>query len=401
MITVGLIGKTNVGKSTFFSAATLVDVEIANRPFVTIEPNVGMAYVKTLCVHNEFKVKCNPRNSICIGDYRFIPIKLVDVAGLIPGAHEGRGLGNKFLDDLRKADVLIHVIDASGSTNEEGVPVEPGSRDPEEDIKFVEDEINEWFISIIKKDWEKFARITDLGNKDPIDALLSKLSGLSINREQIIQSLKESKLENVKFMQWSEEDIRRFGITLRQISKPIVIAANKDDIPIARKNIDRLKEKYKFLIPTSAEAELALRKAAKNGLIDYIPGEKEFKIRSNNLPEKQRKALDYIKTNVLDVYGNTGVQQAINEAVFGALNMITVFPVEDERKLTDRNGNVLPDAILIKRGSTPKDLAAVIHSDLAKGFLYAIDARKKIRVGENYQLQDRDVIKIVSSLAHG
>jgi ribosome-binding ATPase YchF (GTP1/OBG family) len=401
MITVGLIGKTNVGKSTFFSAATLVDVEIANRPFVTIEPNVGMAYVKTLCVHNEFKVKCNPRNSICIGDYRFIPIKLVDVAGLIPGAHEGRGLGNKFLDDLRKADVLIHVIDASGSTNEEGVPVEPGSRDPEEDIKFVEDEINEWFISIIKKDWEKFARITDLGNKDPIDALLSKLSGLSINREQIIQSLKESKLENVKFMQWSEEDIRRFGITLRQISKPIVIAANKDDIPIARKNIDRLKEKYKFLIPTSAEAELALRKAAKNGLIDYIPGEKEFKIKSNNLPEKQRKALDYIKTNVLDVYGNTGVQQAINEAVFGALNMITIFPVEDERKLTDRNGNVLPDAILIKRGSTPKDLASVIHSDLAKGFLYAIDARKKIRVGENYQLQDRDVIKIVSSLARG
>ncbi|MUM64456.1 redox-regulated ATPase YchF [Acidianus infernus] len=401
MITVGLIGKTNVGKSTFFSAATLVDVEIANRPFVTIEPNVGMAYVKTLCVHNEFKVKCSPRNSICIGDYRFIPIKLVDVAGLIPGAHEGRGLGNKFLDDLRKADVLIHVIDASGSTNEEGVPVEPGSRDPEEDIKFVEDEINEWFISIIKKDWEKFARVTDLGNKDPIDALLSKLSGLSINREQIIQSLKESKLENVKFMQWSEEDIRRFGITLRQISKPIVIAANKDDIPIARKNIDRLKEKYKFLIPTSAEAELALRKAAKNGLIDYIPGEKEFKIKTSNLPEKQRKALDYIKTNVLDVYGNTGVQQAINEAVFGALNMITVFPVEDERKLTDRNGNVLPDAILIKKGSTPKDLAAVIHSDLAKGFLYAIDARKKIRVGENYQLQDRDVIKIVSSLAHG
>ncbi|BDC19307.1 redox-regulated ATPase YchF [Acidianus sp. HS-5] len=401
MITVGLIGKTNVGKSTFFSAATLVDVEIANRPFVTIEPNVGMAYVKTLCVHNEFKVKCNPKNSICIEDYRFIPIKLVDVAGLIPGAHEGRGLGNKFLDDLRKADVLIHVIDASGSTNEEGVTVESGSRDPEEDIKFVEDEINEWFISIIKKDWEKFARISDLGNKDQIDALLGKLSGLSVNREEIIQSLKESKLENIKFMQWNEEDIRKFGITLRQVSKPIIIAANKDDIQVARKNIDRLKEKYKFIVPTSAEAELALRKAAKNGLIDYIPGEKEFKIKSIGLPEKQRKALDYIKTNVLDVYGNTGVQQAINEAVFGALNMITVFPVEDERKLTDRNGNVLPDAILIKKGSTPKELAAAIHSDLAKGFLYAIDARKKIRVGENYQLQDRDVIKIVSSLAHG
>ncbi|MFP3225433.1 MAG: redox-regulated ATPase YchF [Sulfolobaceae archaeon] len=398
MITIGLIGKTNVGKSTFFSASTLIDVEIANRPFVTIEPNVGIAYVKTKCVHTEFGVKCNPRNSVCIGDYRFIPVKLVDVAGLIPGAREGRGLGNKFLDDLRKADVLIHVVDASGSTNEEGIPVPPGTRNPEEDIKFIIDEIDEWFYSIISKDWAKFARNVDLSNKDPVEELLAKLSGLSINKTQIIETLRETKLENVKLMQWSEEDLRNFSKKLREISKPIVIAANKIDILESRKFIDNLKKKYKWVIPTSAEAELALRKASKAGLIEYIPGESDFKI-TRELSGKQKQALEYIKKNVLEVYGSTGVQQAINTAVFEALGMIVVYPVEDEKKLTDHNGNVLPDAILIKRGSTPRDLASLIHTELAKGFLYAINVKKKIRVGEDYQLQNNDVIKIVSTTA--
>jgi len=398
MITIGLIGKTNVGKSTFFAASTLIDVPIANRPFVTIEPNVGIAYVKEKCVHVEFGVRCNPRNSVCIGDYRFIPVKLVDVAGLIPGAHEGRGLGNKFLDDLRKADVLIHVIDASGSTNEEGIPVPPGSRDPEEDIKFIENEIEEWFFSIVSKDWQKFARTTDLSNKDPVDELLSKLSGLSINKYHIIETLRQSKLENVKLMQWTDEDLRRFSKKLREISKPIIIAANKADLPESRKFIEKLKQKYNYVVPTSAEAELALRKAAKAGFIDYIPGERDFKI-LKDLGAKQREALDYIKKNVLEIYGSTGVQEAINTAVFGALSMIVVYPVEDEKKLTDHNGNVLPDAYLIKKGSTPKDLAALIHSDLAKGFLFAINVKKKMRVGEEYQLQDGDVIKIVSSTA--
>ncbi len=320
------------------------------------------------------------------------------MAGLIPGAHEGRGLGNKFLDDLRKADVLINVIDASGSTNEEGVMVPPGTRNPEDDIKFVENEINEWFFSIISKDWDKFARTTDLSNKDIVESLLAKVSGLSVNRKQIIKALKASGLENTKLLQWGEEELKKFSSTLRIISKPIVIAANKADISIARDNINRLREKYPHLVPVSAESELALRRASKLGLIDYIPGDPIFKVKGN-LEDRKLKALNYIKSTVLDVYGYTGVQQAINEAVFGALNMIHVYPVEDERKYTNKDGDVLPDVILLENGSTPKDLAFSIHTDLGKGFLYAIEAKRKIRIGEDYMLKDGDVIKIVSTLA--
>ncbi|MEM3351235.1 MAG: redox-regulated ATPase YchF [Saccharolobus sp.] len=398
MISIGVIGKTNVGKSTFFSAATLRDVEIANRPFVTIKPNEGIGYVKVKCIHTEFNVKCNPKNSICIDDYRFIPIKLIDVPGLIPGAHKGRGLGNKFLDDLRQADALIHVIDASGSTNEEGVPVEPGSRNPEEDIKFIENELDEWFYSIVSKDWSKFARTADLSGKDIVEALLNKLSGISVNRYHIIEALKITKLENLKLMQWSEEDLRLFAKSLRLISKPMIIAANKSDLREARNNIKLLREKYKWVIPTSAISEIGLRKASKSGIINYIPGDSNFTI-LKPLNEKQKEALEYIENNVLKVYGSTGIQDAINTAVFEALNMIVVYPVEDERKLSDKNGNVLPDALLLKRGSTPRDLAFAIHSELAKGFLYAIDVKKKIRIGDDYLLQPNDVIKIVSTTA--
>ncbi|MEM3971145.1 MAG: redox-regulated ATPase YchF [Saccharolobus sp.] len=398
MISIGVIGKTNVGKSTFFSAATLRDVEIANRPFVTIKPNEGIGYVKVKCVHTEFNVKCNPKNSICMDDYRFIPIKLIDVPGLIPGAHKGRGLGNKFLDDLRQADALIHVIDASGSTNEEGVPVEPGSRNPEEDIKFIENELDEWFYSIVSKDWSKFARTADLSGKDIVEALLNKLSGISVNRYHIIEALKITKLENLKLMQWSEEDLRLFAKSLRLISKPMIIAANKSDLREARNNIKLLREKYKWVIPTSAISEISLRKASKSGIINYIPGDSKFTI-LKPLNEKQKEALEYIENNVLKVYGSTGIQDAINTAVFEALNMIVVYPVEDERKLSDKNGNVLPDALLLKRGSTPRDLAFAIHSELAKGFLYAIDVKKKIRIGDDYLLQPNDVIKIVSTTA--
>ena len=145
---IGLIGKPNTGKSTFFNACTLLNVNMANYPFTTIEPSTGVAYVKTSCVCKELEIKDSPVNSICIDNQRLIPVKIVDIAGLVPGASKGRGLGNKFLDDLRQADVLIQVIDISGKTDEEGRIVESGKHDPINDINFVQEEFDKW-LSLI------------------------------------------------------------------------------------------------------------------------------------------------------------------------------------------------------------------------------------------------------------
>ncbi len=399
---VGVVGKTNVGKSTFFAAATLVTVDISNRPFTTIEPNVGIGYIRKKCVHVDLGLKgCNPRNSLCIKGYRFIPVKLMDVAGLIPGAHLGRGLGNKFLDNLRQADALIHVVDAAGSTDEEGKPVPPGTADPVKDVILIEREVDEWFYRIISKDWSRFARYVDTSTVDVIDALTQRLSGLSIRKYHVIEALRAARLEGTKLSTWREEELREFTRKLREISKPMIIAANKSDIPEAEDNIKRMKKELpnRVIIPVSSEAELALRRAAKMKLIEYLPGDPDFTIiNESKLTSKQIRALEFIKERVLKKWGYTGVQQVINSAFFDVLKLITVYPVEDHNKYTDHYGNVLPDAYLVREGTTARELAYMVHTDLGKSFIYAINARTKQRVGEDYVLKDNDVIKIVAGL---
>lgn len=402
---IGVIGKTNVGKSTFFQAATLVSVKVENRPFVTIEPNIGIAYVRRKCAHVELGLpKCNPRNSLCIKGDRFIPVKLMDVAGLVKGAHRGRGLGNKFMDDLRQADALILVVDAAGSTNEDGMPVKPGTYDPVEEVKSIEFEVNEWFFRVISKGWDRLARALDTMPRDEmIDALAKRVSGLSIRREHVAIVLRETGLENVRPTSWREEELRLFSYRLREVSKPIVIAANKADIPEAWDNIKRLKKELndRIVIPTSSIYELALKRAAKSGLIDYLPGDSSFKIIDRSkLSQKQVAALELI-SEFMKKFGSTGVQDVLNTVVFKVLNMIVVYPVEDPHKFTDHEGNVLPDAYLVRKGITARELAYLIHTDLGKGFIYAILAKEGKKVGATYELRDGDVVKIVSALAHG
>jgi len=396
---VGVIGKTNVGKSTFFSAATLISVEIGNRPFKTIKPNVGVGYVRVKCVCGELGVKDNPRNSLCVKGFRFIPVKLMDVAGLIRDAHRGRGLGNRFLDDLRQADALIHVVDAAGSTDEEGQPVPPGTHDPLEDVLLIEKEVDLWLFGILKKDWEKFARTVDYTSEDPVQALARRLSGLSVTRRQVAEAMREAKLESAKLSSWRDEELLDFVRALRRISKPTIIAANKADLPEAEDNIKRMQRELKdrVIVPTSAVAELALRKAAKQGLIEYLPGDSSFKILDGSkMTSSQLKALEYIEERVLKKWGSTGVQEAINRAFFDLLDMIVVYPVEDASKLTDHEGRVLPDAFLVPRGTTARQFAYLIHTDLGESFLYAVRVRDKQKVGEDYVLQDGDIIKIVA-----
>ncbi len=400
---IGIIGKTNVGKSTLFTALTMASVKIANHPFTTIEPNVGVGYVRKKCVHVELGLSgCNPRSGYCVKGYRFIPVKIIDVAGLIPGAHMGRGLGNKFMDDLRRADVLIHVVDASGSTDAEGNPVPPGSYDPVEEARLIQREVDEWFYSVVKGVWERFIRKA-LVSRNPLELLVQNLSGLSVSKHHVVEAISRAGLSDKKFTSWTQEDIREFAICLRRVSKPIIIAANKADLDSSIDNVKRLREEFgdEWVVPVSAIAELVLKKAVIGGYIEYLPGDNSFRIvDENRLNQQQRRGLEYIMEKVLRRWGSTGVQELLNRAVYNVLKLITVYPVEDHHKYTDHYGNVLPDAYLVPDGTTARQLAYMIHTDLGKTFLYAINAKTGEKIGEDYRLRDNDVVKIVATAAH-
>ncbi|MEM0380551.1 MAG: redox-regulated ATPase YchF [Desulfurococcaceae archaeon] len=401
---IGIIGKTNVGKSTLFSALTLATVKIANHPFTTIEPNIGVGYVRKKCIHVELGLeKCNPRTGYCLKGFRFIPIKLLDVAGLVPGASRGRGLGNKFMDDLRQADALIHVVDAAGSTDLDGNPVKPGSIDPVEEVKSIQNEVDEWFFNVVYRIWVSKISKHILTIQNPIEYLTQNLSGLSISKNHVVEAIENSILADKNPRTWSTDDIRLFAINLRRISKPIIIAANKSDIPIAEDNIKRLIEFFgeRNVVPVSALAEYILRKAALNNYIDYLPGDSSFKIiDGNKLTSDQMKALQIIEENVLNKYGSTGVQELINRVVFSVLKLIVVYPVENPRKFSDHSGNVLPDAYLVSNNTKARELAYMIHTDLGNTFLYAINVKTGEKLSENYVLRDDDVIKIVATASH-
>ena len=398
----GIVGKPNTGKSTFFSAATLIPVDIRNYPFTTIKPNRGIGYLRTPCVHKEFNIEDNPKNSLCLDGIRLVPVEMIDVAGLVPGAWEGRGLGNQFLDEIMRADALLHVVDASGGTDCEGRICKLGEHDPLEDVKFLENEITMWMNQILKKDWPKMARTAESGKENLISILESRLSGLAIKRFHIIESLRKSDLKVDHPTGWNAEDIIKLLDILRSVSKPTLIVANKIDLPTAEENVERLKECGYTIVACSAEAELALRRAGEKGLIDYTPGDCRLTTKNpEKLTEAQKKALKAIQEHILFKFGSTGVQKAINTAFFELLQMVAVYPVEDSEHLSDHKGRVLPDVYLVPYGTTVRQLAYIIHTELGDSFIYAIDIRGKNRIGEDYILKDRDIVSIVSAKKRG
>ncbi len=395
---IGVVGKANVGKSTFFKSATLADVEIANYPFATIKPNSGVGYVRVKCVCKEFDAQCNPREGFCKEGMRFVPINLIDVAGLVPGAHEGKGMGNQFLDDIRQADVLIHVIDVSGSTNDKGEPVNAGTHDPAEDIKFLEVEIDLWYLGILKKGWEKFARQIMQEKQKVEPALAKQLSGLNVKEDHVVEAIKKLGLNVEKPAEWTEDELLALSSELRKKTKPMVVACNKIDIPVGVENFKRLKTEFPdhMLVACSAESELALREAAKHELIKYLPGDTSFSIsQGDKLSDKQKAALSFIQKNLLDVHGSTGVQEVLDKAVFELLGYIAIYP-GGVNKLEDQHGNVLPDCFLMPKKTTALDFAYRLHTDFGDKFIRAIDVKTKMTVGKDHALKNRDVVEIVS-----
>ncbi len=396
---IGVVGKPNCGKSTFFKAMTLAEVEIANYPFVTIKPNHGMGFVRLNCVDKEFKVKCKPRLGYCIDNNRFVPVELIDVAGLVPGAHKGKGMGNQFLNDLNQADALIHIIDVSGGTNEKGEPVSTGTYNPAEDIKFLEVELDHWYHDILKKGWDKLAKQIQQEHLQVHKVLAKQLSGMGVDEELMESALKKTELKDKSVIQWTDDNLFKLAGFLRKKTKPMIIAANKIDVAGAKENYDKLIKEFpdEIIVPCSSESELALKEAAKHEMIKYVPGDDKFEmIDDSKLNDKQKKGLDFIKNNVLNKSNSTGVQDVLNKAVFELLDHIAVYPVANN-KLTDKDGNVLPDCFLVPKKTTALEFAYKVHTDIGDNFVKAINLKTKQPVAKDAPLNNNDVIEIMTS----
>lgn len=384
-----------MGKSTFFKASTLSEVEIANYPFTTIDKNEGVGFVKSDCVEKDFNVKCNPKFGYCMDKKRFVPVKIIDVAGLVPGAHEGKGRGNQFLDDLRQADVLIHVIDVSGSTNDQGDPVKPGSYNPSNDIKFLEFEIDMWFFGLLKKSWEKFARQVKQEREEIVKAVAKQFSGLKVTEDLVKELIGKLNLGNDP-TSWSDDNLKDFAKELRKRTKPMIVACNKIDVHGAVEKFKNLKKEFPdhLLIACSSESELALREAAKHEMIKYVPGENNFEITDESkLDENQKRGLKFLK-HFLENHKTTGVQNVLDETVFNLLKHIVVYPVATN-KLEDKDGNILPDAFLVPENTTAVEFAYKIHSDIGDNFIKAVDLKTKQVIGKDHVLKNNDVVEII------
>jgi ribosome-binding ATPase YchF (GTP1/OBG family) len=391
MLALALAGKPNAGKSTFYQAATMADVDVANYPFTTIDANRGVSHVRTECPCLDLDERCG--NDRCHDGKRYVPVELYDVAGLVPGAHEGRGLGNQFLDELMGADAIVNVIDAAGATDEEGEPVDVGAFDPMEEADFVESELDAWLAGVVADNWETIERRSRSPDFDLESAVADVMSGLGASERDVTACLRAVEYPEDP-MQWDDSDRAAFASVLRRRTKPILLVANKADIA-PRENIERLREVDKPVVPATADGELALRRAREAGVVDYDPGDPEFGI-TGEVSDDQRTGLERIR-EVTAEFGGTGVQAALNATALDLLEHLVVFPVENETRWTDKRGRVLPDAHLLPQGSTPKDLAHAVHSDIGEGYLHAVNARTDRRIAEDYPLEDGDVIKIVSA----
>jgi ribosome-binding ATPase YchF (GTP1/OBG family) len=392
---IGLVGKPSVGKSTFFNAATMNDVPEGAYPFTTIDPAVGEAYVRVKCAAPEFGEECTPNVGFCEDGTRFVPTKLVDVAGLIPGAHEGAGLGNQFLTDLNEADVLVHVVDFSGKTDIEGEPTE--GHDPREDIDFLENELDMWYLEVLEKGIERYESGYD-GNEDDIEVeLAEQMSAFRTNNDEIKREILSLEL-SLDPEEWDETDREQLAREIRKTTKPMVVAANKMDTAEAQANYEEITSDPEYdhltVVPVSAHAEKALKQADEQGAVQYRPGDADFEVVSD-VSGDQREGLAAIESFVA-AFDGTGVQRALETALFDELGMVPVFP-GGANGLGNERGEVLPDCFLLREGATAEDFAHHIHSDIGEGFLHGIDCRSNRQVGANTELDSRDVIDVVTT----
>jgi len=389
MIRIGLIGKPNAGKSTLFTSLTQVPVEIANYPFTTVKPNLGMSYIKVKCPESEIGKKCNPREGMCINGIRHVPVEIIDVPGLIEGASEGKGMGNEFLDNLRNSDALIHIFDPFDIGGSSGRHEFDLGR-LEREILSTENELINWFSNRIFRDWEKFSRKSDASGERIESSLHVKLASFGLTEKDIASVLAEEFFPG-KLSIWDKEDAVKFATLVFTKVKPMVRVSNKADL-FSPDQFKKIRETHPEFMFVSAEFELAVTKAFISGIIDRTDTDFTVSVKASTM---QREALDKIRS-FFHTEGISRSYDIIERISRRLLHHIVVYPVYDESSWSDKSGNVLPDAFLIPEGSTALDLAYKIHTQIGEGFIRAIDARSHRVVGRDHVLSDGDVIRIVS-----
>ncbi|CAI5760174.1 unnamed protein product [Candida verbasci] len=387
-VVIGLVGKPSSGKSTTLNSLTDANAKVGAFPFTTIDPNKATGYLEIDCACQRFNLqnKCKPNYGYCRNGKRGVPIMLLDVAGLVPNAHLGRGLGNKFLSDLTEADCLIHIVDASGTTDAEGKATR--GYDPLYDIEWLQDEIFRWILGNLKERWGSVVR-KHIGTKSTtLETLRQQLGGYSANKQMVGKAL--DLIPNLPPLQdWNSDIIEKVVKAFMEIKFPTVLALNKMDHPDSDKNVSKIILKYpkSKAILTSSITEVFLRKLANQNYIKYDSGT-EFIDTKEDLPddpdlkdldEKLKNRIENIRDLVLYRFGSTGVVQLL-QAAADLLHLIPVYPVRNIHNFTgNSNDYVFRDCILVKRGTTVIQVARKIMGDVT---IAAIEGVGGVKIGE-------------------
>mgnify|MGYP000453661868 FL=1 len=356
-LTAGIVGLPNVGKSTLFNAITKKSILMANYPFATIDPNVGVVIVPDERI-DVLKNMYNPE--------RVIPTtyEFTDIAGLVKGASNGEGLGNKFLSHIREVDAVVEVVRCF---DDENIIHVDGSVDPIRDIEVINVELVLSDLEIVT------SRINKIGKK----AMTTKNKD-DVKEIELLERIKEALESNIPVRKLGlDEEEKKLISSFNLITlKPIIYALNVEDSDInTGNNYTKLVEDY-------------AKKEGSETAIICAKLESEL----SELDEEEKKLF-------LDDLGikESGVERLINKT-YDLLGLATFFTVgKDEVR-----------AWTFKKGSKAPECAGIIHSDFEKGFIKAevmsyndlVNAGSELKVrelgkarieGKEYIMQDGDI----------
>ena len=378
-----------------------------NFPFTTIDPNRAVGYLHIPCACSrvpELQDRCRPNYGSCRAGTRSVPIELLDVAGLVPGAHLGKGLGNKFLDDLRHADALIHVVDVSGTTDAEGGATR--GYDPCHDIAWLREEIVRWVLGNLMQKWGSVKRRHMAVKATAVETLQGQFSGYGANSTVINRTLDRLQLK-IPLPEWDDATVRRVVEAFIDEKFPTVVGANKIDHPDSDKNLAKISKVHPSdrLVPCSAISEVFLRRLVKQGYVRYEAGtefvdthedllelgDKDGAERLKPLDEKLKTRIENLKDLVLYRFGSTGVNQVLTRAS-EVLGLVAVYPVRnigtfgsgEPGAAGGERAAVFRDCVLVKKGSTVGDVYRKVMGDAPLAY---VETTGGVRVGEEDEVK--------------